>query len=156
MSLRTFNRIANELLFEQEAVTQFINFVLAGRWVNDAGQPYRVNIDPLLDCYSGDDLNDVAVSRDFDSIIGITTNNMPLNGTLAIYPVPNFRDSLVRSNHLTWKIQILVGFESSQTDEHIGPDSIAFTYFPRMRHSMFLCIKYPTSAWASSTYVKRP
>jgi hypothetical protein len=116
LSLHDFNQKARTILNER-AVEEFVSAVLAGRWRNavvahngeeSEEQEYRATIDPFLHCYQGNDLGDnITVTRDFDSLIGIT-RNLPLTCPLAMYPVPNFRDSLTRTNHLTRMIRYQV------------------------------------------------
>ena len=120
-SLSTFNAKAREML-QQSTVTDFVNLTLAGRWKDnthgdDSGDEEnseegddgerRISIDPFTDCYSHNGLENVVITRDFDSLIGIT-NNLPLMCTLAVYPVPNFRDRLMKSNHLDHSVTVNV------------------------------------------------
>jgi hypothetical protein len=103
-SLSDFNHHAQHLIADGKPIIDFLNLALAGRWKR-GNQHYRVTINPFQDCYANAALgNDISITRDFDSLIGITTN-LPLTCTLAMYPVPNFQDSLRRSNHLLKSVQ---------------------------------------------------
>lgn len=95
-TLEQFVREA-ETLHGQQDIYRFVQLVLAGKAYRGS-EPFRVRLDPL----AGADLNTdrlIAV-RDYDSLIGIT-DDLPFRRSIALYPVPNFQDTLSRPNHLT-------------------------------------------------------
>lgn len=74
---------------------EFINAALCGRIVEDE-EDRRV----VLNARQGlDHPRNPSFTRDYDSAIGITCN-LPFTAALNIYPVPNFRDTLMRPNHV--------------------------------------------------------
>lgn len=90
-------------LFESETVdrTTFIRFALAGR-LEMNGKALRVSINakqgvlpPPLGKYD--------LYRDIDSVIGVT-QDLPFRRPLAVFPLPSFRDTLTKDNHITYKI----------------------------------------------------
>ncbi|EKM49390.1 uncharacterized protein PHACADRAFT_33457 [Phanerochaete carnosa HHB-10118-sp] len=106
LSMQEFVELAKETLTGRLTVPDFVRLVLAGRKKTAAGER-RLNINVFKDCVSPADIDNIAVTRDFDSIIGITTN-IPLRTSLAVYPAANFRDSLLKSNHLKKTIRLAV------------------------------------------------
>lgn len=103
-SIQEFNARARGTLTGGARIPEFVNFALAGRARDEDGEK-RVNIDVFKDCEQLHVRNDVTITRDYDSVIGIT-HNLPFCGPFSIYPAPNFRDCLVRSNHLRKRIQL--------------------------------------------------
>ena len=106
LSLKEFNDIAYRLLDHSlsNAVDPkhhtFVNFVLSGRYTDpEDNLQKRINIDVLKDVTPTRDIEDFKITRDYDSIIGIS-NNLPFTIPIAIYPIPPFDQSLTKSNHL--------------------------------------------------------
>lgn len=106
LSIQEFVDLARATLTGGPRIPDFVSLVLAGRKRSDAGER-RLNIDVFKDCVSPADMNDLAVTRDFDSVIGITTM-LPFQAPLSVYPAANFRDSLVKTNHLSRTIRLPV------------------------------------------------
>lgn len=104
MSLRDFYKEARRICHSDDhpAKESFVNFVLAGRH-HDGQTERRVTIDVEKDTDDFESIPNLTVSRDYDSMIGIS-HNLPYNVAMPIFPLPNFRDSLQRTNHLTKKI----------------------------------------------------
>ena len=105
-SIQEFNARAKAILTGGARIPEFVNFALAGRVVDGVGQK-RVTIDVFKDCEQLQGRDDVTTTRDYDSVIGVT-RNLPFCGPFSIYPAPNFRDCLTRSNHLKKRIQLPV------------------------------------------------
>lgn len=111
LSLHEFNEKAYNLLVAEHddpLKPEFVNLVLAGRCFapsqdEEAGQEeeieHRVHINVRQGLASAED-KEFNVTRDYDSIIGIT-ENLPFRVPLAIYPIPNFKESLSGSIHIT-------------------------------------------------------
>jgi hypothetical protein len=73
----------------------FINAALCGRIMLDQ-EAHHVILNARQDL---DHPQNPSFTRDFDSAIGITCN-FPFTAALNVYPVPNFRDTLNRPNHV--------------------------------------------------------
>lgn len=73
----------------------FINAALCGRIIEDE-KPHRVMLNARQDLRHP---HHPSLTRDFDSAIGIT-RNFPFTAALNIFPVPNFKFTLKRSNHV--------------------------------------------------------
>lgn len=110
LSLRSFNRRAYKILkkdLRNFPHKRFVEFVLGGRLIKGDGVERRVYMDVLRGIEPTAALENLNVTRDYDSLIGIS-ENLPFNVALALYPVPNFRESLKRTNHLTKRILVTV------------------------------------------------
>ena len=106
-SLQEFNQIAQELYSANELDRlDFVNFVLGGRRKTE-NRVERVHIDVFQNHISLAGRDDITITRDYDSLIGITSN-LPFCLPIAIYPAANFRDSLKTSNHIKKSIQLPV------------------------------------------------
>ena len=90
-----------------------INAALCGRVIVDQ-QEHRVILNARQDL---DHPDHPSFTRDFDSAIGITCN-FPFTAALNIYPIPNFRDTLKRSNHIQGPILFNVCTFSISTLNH--------------------------------------
>ncbi|KAK7675980.1 hypothetical protein QCA50_014254 [Cerrena zonata] len=75
---------------------KFANTVLCGRW---GDPPARLSLNGMQDA-GAVNLNHYEITRDFDSVIGIT-DNLPYTHPLAIFPVPPFRETLTQDVHLS-------------------------------------------------------
>ncbi len=102
LSLAQFVNLSHKL-FNSEMVdeTMFIRFMLAGR-LEMNGKSLRVSINakqgappPSMGKYD--------LHRDIDSVIGVT-QDLPFRRPIAIFPLPSFRDTLTKDNHVTYKI----------------------------------------------------
>jgi hypothetical protein len=86
-------------IMQQESKTgnpmDLINAALCGRIMQDQ-EAHRVILNARQD---QDHPHNPSFTRDFDSAIGIT-RNFPFTAALNIYPVPNFKDTLKRPNHV--------------------------------------------------------
>ena len=105
MSIQEFNAIAKELLLGgEDAVKAFVQFTLAGRHTNDEGVVERITLAPERGLPDPRDHQDIAIHRrDFDSLIGITTD-WPFTVPVSIYPVPPFEFTFKKDNHLKRRI----------------------------------------------------
>ncbi|KIP01233.1 hypothetical protein PHLGIDRAFT_80839 [Phlebiopsis gigantea 11061_1 CR5-6] len=106
LSIKEFNDIAYKLLDHSYSNDvdpmnhTFVNFMLSGRYKDpDNGAEKRVRIDPCKGLASTSTIEDIEITRDYDSIIGIS-NNFPFSVPIAIYPIASFSLSLKKSNHL--------------------------------------------------------
>ncbi|EMD31648.1 hypothetical protein CERSUDRAFT_100111 [Gelatoporia subvermispora B] len=97
LTLGDFCLRANTLL-EEERVDDFTRFVLAGRDSSGSGNASRIFID-AIQSLSHPPLNTVHVTRDYDSVIGIS-RTLPYAWPLAYLPMPSFRDTLTKSLHI--------------------------------------------------------
>jgi hypothetical protein len=78
----------------------YINAALCGRVVLD--EPHRIVLNARQDLESPDD---PTFTRDFDSAIGIT-RNLPFTAALNVYPVPSFKDTLKKRNHVMGPVHL--------------------------------------------------
>lgn len=117
-SLKQFVDHAKEVLFahEGDAIHRFLQFVLAGKVVDPTPGSRRVRLNPLLDAEQAASPS-LRATRDFDSLIGIT-DNLPFRRSIAVYPIPNFRDSLQKSNHLSRSIKYQVCIAHATCRQH--------------------------------------
>ena len=79
---------------------QFVRFMLAGRQsVDEDGLETRTAT--LNPCQGLNPLRSdrLQVSRDFDSLIG-STLDFPYTVSVAVFPVPAFRETLTQANHV--------------------------------------------------------
>lgn len=107
-SLEQFVETAKQILLSgrDDAIHRFLQFVLAGKSFDPAGRAKRVRLIPSMHTPAVDTLR-LRATRDFDSLIGITTS-LPFRRAIAIYPLPNFQDTLRKSNHLVKQIRYQV------------------------------------------------
>jgi hypothetical protein len=73
----------------------FINAALCGR-ITQNQEAHRVILNARQDL---DHPHNPSFTRDFDSAIGVT-RNLPFTAPLNVYPIPNFKDTLKRPNHV--------------------------------------------------------
>lgn len=108
-SLQEFNCEAKAILYGPgDAFSRrsaFVRYCLAGIATQD-DEDVRIKIDPMRDCVTSAD-HPFTVTRDFDSLIGIT-RNLPFTQPVAFYPVPPFCETMVDSNHMTVPITPIV------------------------------------------------
>lgn len=83
-------------------IQNFCQLMLSGRYVSDDAVEHRVYVNarqgtqpPLL--------NDCTLTRDIDSVIGIT-DDLPYTAPLAIFPMAPFKETLKKSNHIATEI----------------------------------------------------
>lgn len=102
LSLLGFTAIAQQLFGtvteSNESRDSFIRFVLAGR-LGHSDTASRV----FMNARQGvgpPPKNEYSLRRDFDSLIGIT-RDLPFACAMAVFPLPSFRDTLKKDNHLT-------------------------------------------------------
>ena len=110
LSLKEFNARAYEIFASGLADpnnVKFISFVLAGRTKLPNGQPARVVVDPTKGLEAMEDLGGIQLSRDYDSIIGIS-RTLPYTCKMAVFPLPNFKETMKRTNHLMKTIKLPV------------------------------------------------
>ena len=88
-----------------DAVDNFINLVLAGR-LSLAGEERRVFLNALQGAKTPS-LDDVTLTGDFDSLIGLS-RDLPYTTSFSIFPVPPFRDTMKADNHLVRSITLPV------------------------------------------------
>ena len=106
-SLQEISALAGDFLDPDDSLVEgFVELMLAGRRLTLNG-PRRINIDVHKDCIDPATLDDITITRDFDSIIGVTTN-LPFSNAISVYPVPNFRDCVNKPVHITKEIQLPV------------------------------------------------
>jgi len=111
-SVFDFCRKAKSLLQQDQA--QFVQFVLSGQYDEyvEATDPIDITladdqglilrrcqavIDPILDALRDDE--DITVSRDYDSILGIH-DDIIVSSDLTVYPVAKREDTLTKNVHL--------------------------------------------------------
>jgi hypothetical protein len=103
LSLPQFVSRAHGLSLASEDAFKFLRFVLAGRLKDDDGKEHRIFVNtrqgikpPTKDKYT--------VSRDIDSIIGVSSD-LPYKSSLAIFPMPSFRDTLTEDIHKKYTLK---------------------------------------------------
>lgn len=97
LSLSQFTRLMKEASKSQDEL-EFINAALCGRTTVD-------NMDHRIILNARQDLEPPAsprFTRDFDSAIGIT-HDLPFTASLNIFPVPSFKETLKKGNHVKAK-----------------------------------------------------
>ena len=107
LSLAQFVTLAQALLPSELDPCQdpsvFIRFVLAGRLETpNTGSPLRVFINAKQGAFPIP-VDKYQLHRDVDSVIGIT-QDLPFRRSLAIFPMPCFRDTLRKDNHVTYQV----------------------------------------------------
>lgn len=112
MSLAQFNQRALRYLEQAEYIghAAFVQFVLAGRYEHHQ-ESRRAILDPELDAVPLVQ-EELTLTRDFDSLIGISTN-LPFTTSFNIFPVPPFRDTMIADNHLLYSFRRPVRWYSS-------------------------------------------
>lgn len=98
VSLQEFLQIADNLLYEKQDVYKFVRFVLAGRYIGE-GPMSRVFVNAKQGLHTGLPDGAVNVTRDYDSILGIS-NDLPYMSALAVFPLPPFKETLKKNNHM--------------------------------------------------------
>lgn len=81
---------------EAEHATRFNQFVLAGRTRNRHGVPGHVTLNA---CQGLLEIEELTVTRDYDSLIGIS-KDLPFTHHLELLPVPPFKLTLKTPNHV--------------------------------------------------------
>lgn len=108
LSIQKFTAIAQQFATTDDG-SKFLPFVLAGRMLDDEdidenGDDVlkRVFVNAVVDaeCPLEDMLS---LTRDYDSVIGIS-NDLPYTDALSIFPVPPFKETLKRDNHIKRQI----------------------------------------------------
>ena len=103
LSLAQFVDVARAL-FPSESEpdpSAFIRFILAGRLEMNA-RSVRVSINAKQGALPPP-VGEYQLSRDFDSVIGVT-QDLPFRRPLALFPLPGFRDTLTKDNHLQYNL----------------------------------------------------
>jgi len=101
MSLKQFVQTAQHLLsLEQspDALVRVLRFILAGR-LELNGSLTRIFINARQGAFPPSIYQS---RRDIDSVIGIT-RDLPFRIALSIFPLPSFRDTLTKNNHMIYK-----------------------------------------------------
>jgi hypothetical protein len=100
-TLRKFHQTARTYLHADcpDALDYFLKLVLAGQALDEQGKIIRVHLIPEDDTPFFDSLDGAVAVRDFDSLLGVS-NDLPFVRSFSIFPVPSFRDTLVKNNHL--------------------------------------------------------
>ena len=118
VDLRTFNCLAQYIIettgdeqwaspFHREST--FVRFCLAGITFDGLdGAEASLTVDPTRPRTRCED-SPFTVTRNFDSLIGLT-RNLPFNTALPFFPLPPFKETLKRSNHLKAPIRPRVRF----------------------------------------------
>jgi hypothetical protein len=105
LSLTDYVSIARALFPSESESDQdpnaFIRFVLAGRLDIDA-RHFRVSINAKQGALPPP-FGKYQLFGDVDSVIGVT-RDLPFRRPFAIFPLPYFRDTLTKDNHITYKI----------------------------------------------------
>src|SRR5579859_6979945 len=100
-SLRDFNHQATRFN-DSDDKTGLLRFVLTGQ-VFDEVSPHQAVVDPLRGHSIWED-QEIKVSRNYDSILGIASN-IVVQSDISIYPVSNPADALTTSIHLKYGIE---------------------------------------------------
>lgn len=132
LSLTDYVSMAQTLFLSGSELGQdpnaFIQFVLAGR-LHFLDRDLRISINAkqgALPPPSGR----YKLFGDLDSVIGVT-RDLPFKQTFAIFPLPSFRDTLTKDNHVTY--QLPGGFKVSFHER----DKCTFGHLPAGRVRCF-------------------
>lgn len=100
VTLQEFLQLADSLLYTRNDVNGFVRFVLAGRYstVQD-GPMSRVFVNAKQGLHTGLPDAELLVTRDYDSIIGIS-KDLPYKAALQVFPVAPFKETLKKNNHV--------------------------------------------------------
>lgn len=100
VTLHEFLHLADSLLHTRQDVKAFVRFVLAGRYsaVED-GPMSRVFMNAKQGLHTGLPDPDLQVTRDYDSIIGIS-KDLPYMAAVQVFPIAPFRETLKKTNHI--------------------------------------------------------
>jgi hypothetical protein len=100
-TFRRFHQTARAYLHANrpDALNYFLKLVLAGMALNEQGETIRVRLTPEAETPYFNSLDGVIAVRDFDSLLGVS-RDLPFIQSFSIFPVPSFRDTLVKKNHL--------------------------------------------------------
>jgi hypothetical protein len=100
VSLLDFTRTALEMSqVNPDDWLSYAKYVLAGRSTDD----HFITVNALQEAHSPD-INECNMTRDYDSIIGVS-HDLPFLVPLSIYPVPPFQDILRKDNHIKVTIE---------------------------------------------------
>ena len=80
---------------DEDRLEKLVNCILCGRWPEPSCRMV-LNVAQGLDPIS---LHDCQVSRDIDSIIGIS-DTLPYTSPMAVFPIPSFKETLTTDVHL--------------------------------------------------------
>ena len=143
LSLGHFGRVMQDASVNNDIdPVDFVRLALAGKYDND-GLQSKIYVNPLHHVDSPS-LDAVTITRDYDSMIGIT-RSLPFSTFVTIYPVVPFKETLKRDNHIRYTI---VRFIRS---------SIACVLIIRLfslaLRVLFHCTKFPISASPKSNNV---
>jgi len=97
LSLAQFLHRAVELASNDEKKAEFIQFMLAGRDLQQGKEcTVSVNIQQGVEVPQ---IEDLKFTWDFDSIIGVS-HDIPYLNALSVFPVPPFSEVLKHRNHI--------------------------------------------------------
>lgn len=96
---------------DDKALFEFLQFTLAGEATEDGQtQKFAVNALQGTPAILHDEL---VISRDIDSVIGVTTT-LPFKVPLSVFPMAPFMETLKRTNHITQPVQNAVSLKALQ------------------------------------------
>lgn len=100
-TLRKFHQTARAYLHANRpnALDYFLKLVLSGQALNDQGETIRVRLTPEVQTPHFTALANTVAVRDFDSLLGIS-HDLSFIRSFSIFPIPSFRDTLKKDNHL--------------------------------------------------------
>lgn len=139
VTLQEFLQIADGLLYNQQDVFQFVRFMLAGRYTGD-GAMARAFVNVKQGLHTGLPDNEVTVTRDYDSIIGIS-QDLPYMSALAVFPLAPFKETLKKNNHMK-----SLAFDSRVSKSIHAGQPIALTFSSQGDRKQVPCHKVPNFA----------
>lgn len=126
----------------------FVNVGLCGR-IMENQKAHRIMLNARQDLGHP---KEPKFTRDFDSAIGIT-RNFPFTAALNVYPVPNFRETLKKSNHVNGPITHNV---STFYQWIVSLDLTNCLHSNRARNNMYHSTSSQTVVWAVWSIVTSP
>jgi hypothetical protein len=102
-----------EALHTAGDISGFINFVLCG-FIDDDQASIDINFNAVQDT----DLDDLEISRDIDSMLGIDKDVRIRGRHLTIWPIPKYKETLKRNLHFKYsfennEVRLSLGISSS-------------------------------------------
>jgi hypothetical protein len=89
-----------EALHTTGDISGFVNFVLCG-FVDDHQASVDINFNAVQDT----DLDDLEISRDIDSMLGIDKDVRIRRRHLTIWPIPKYKETLKRNLHFKYSFE---------------------------------------------------
>jgi hypothetical protein len=99
-SLAEFCDGASALYDDDDDLAPFINFVLSG-----IADDHQVVLDVLRDRVTDEDHDDLEVTRDYDSVLGIDSEIRVRGEAMTIWPIARHSDTLTKNLHFKYEFE---------------------------------------------------